>query len=156
MATDSKSLSNLDANQVLKAAHNENNSTLGVDGYIAGKPGRRIVRADTASLPVGLYGDDFSYYDIVEYRLGSLVSASSVATISSTTDIEIGQYISNPNLPVNTYVVSVDSPIQITLSANSNTTVSSVSLGIANLLMKVRVLYSDSDKTVLSSVERVE
>lgn len=44
MSNTTKSLSERDANQVLQHAHNDVNGTIGVDGFIVGKVGRKITR----------------------------------------------------------------------------------------------------------------
>lgn len=44
MSDTTKPLSERDANQVLQHVHNNVNSTLGVDGFIVGKVGRKITR----------------------------------------------------------------------------------------------------------------
>ena len=45
MAKTSKSLSELDANQVLQAAHNDVDATIGVSGFVNGKVGRKVAMA---------------------------------------------------------------------------------------------------------------
>ncbi len=45
MAETNKQFSDLDQQQVLKKAYNKETATLGVDGFVAGKVGRKIIRS---------------------------------------------------------------------------------------------------------------
>lgn len=45
MADTTKQFTELDQQQVLKKSYNKETATLGVDGFIAGKVGRKIVRS---------------------------------------------------------------------------------------------------------------
>lgn len=58
MSQTTKSLSERDANQVLQSSYNDVNDTLGVDGFIVGKLGRKIIRTATSATI-----DDFSFYE---------------------------------------------------------------------------------------------
>ena len=58
MSDTTKPLSERDANQVLQHAHNNVNGTIGVDGFIVGKIGRKIVR--TVVSPTV---DDYEFFE---------------------------------------------------------------------------------------------
>jgi len=49
MATTKKSYSDLDQQQIFKRSYNEESGTLGVDGFVAGKVGRKVVRSITTT-----------------------------------------------------------------------------------------------------------
>lgn len=58
MAYTTKRLSERDANQTLQASYNDVNDTLGVDGFITGKVGRRIVKENTSATV-----ETYSFYE---------------------------------------------------------------------------------------------
>jgi hypothetical protein len=58
MSTTTKSLSERDGDQTLRASFNDINSTMGVDGFIVGKVGRKVTRSIITSTV-----DDFSFYE---------------------------------------------------------------------------------------------
>lgn len=49
MAIENKPLSERDAPQIQKKVYNESNATLGVDGYLVGKIGNRVVKVNTSA-----------------------------------------------------------------------------------------------------------
>lgn len=49
MAIENKPLSDRDQPQIFKKSYNEQNATLGVDGYLVGKVGNRIVKDNTSA-----------------------------------------------------------------------------------------------------------
>lgn len=58
MSDTTKPLSDRDANQVLQHVHNNVNATLGVDGFIVGKLGRKITRTVISTTV-----EDYEFFD---------------------------------------------------------------------------------------------
>ncbi len=76
------------------------------------------------------------------YTAGSFVNGttstgSAVVTTNSTTGVTPGMTITGTNVPVGTYVVSVDSPTQLTLSQNTtgNSTTGAFTIGVGNIIV---------------------
>lgn len=85
MAQTQKPLSDRDGQQTLQASYNDVNDTLGVDGFVVGKVGRKVVRSQPTSVQEQF---DFSedgtllYSILVIYTdstLGTLVSVERIA-----------------------------------------------------------------------------
>lgn len=58
MSNTSKPLSERDFQQTLRHSYNDINGTIGVDGFVVGKVGRKIVRSVISSTT-----DDFEFYE---------------------------------------------------------------------------------------------
>ncbi len=58
MANTTKVMTDKDSGQTLQAAYNEVNATLGVDGFVTGKVGRKIVRTAVSGTV-----DDFEFFE---------------------------------------------------------------------------------------------
>lgn len=58
MSNTTKPLSERDANQALQSSYNDVNATLGVDGFLVGKVGRKIVRTVVSATV-----DDYEFFE---------------------------------------------------------------------------------------------
>lgn len=150
MSDTTKQLSNLDANQVLKQSAN-NDGTLGVNGFLAGKVGHKLTRTVVSSTV-----DDFRFFDIIVTKQGTITSGSAIiSNLETTKSLVVGQYVFNSNIPANTTILSIDGPSQVTLSANA-TGSASTNLKFANLLQRLQITYSNSAHDDINEAERME
>lgn len=87
-ATNSKNMTQKDADQTLRAAYNDVNATVGVDGFLTGAVGRQITQTiATTTVP-----DDTLLFDFYEeagavhlYQLTLIFTDSTYATLISAT-----------------------------------------------------------------------
>lgn len=80
MAQTQKPLSNRDGSQTLQASYNDVNDTLGVDGFVVGKVGRKIVRS-TPSATTEQY--DFSEDSVLLYTILITYTDATLETLVS-------------------------------------------------------------------------
>lgn len=82
MAIENKPLSERDAPQIQKKVYNEVNATLGVDGFIVGAIGRKIIKTNTSATveTYSFYEDQTTllYQLVITYTDGTKADLSSV------------------------------------------------------------------------------
>ena len=150
----SKKFSNLDHKQVLQKAAGDD-GMLGVNGFANSKKGAKVNRTVVQATPAI---DDYRFLDIVSTNSGTSTNGSAIVTIASTVDAVVGQYVYSDviaAIPNNTTILSVDSPTQITLSANAAFTGTS-NIKFANLLRRLRISYDTSTRDNVDDVEALD
>lgn len=150
MSETTKTLSEKDYAQVIQKSAN-NDGTLGVNGFLAGKIGHKFTRTTVSSTI-----EDFRFLDVVSTKTGTTSITSPIITgLPSTLDLKIGQYVYGIGIPANAKILTIDSSTQVTLDQNA-TASGSISLKFANLLQNLRITYDNSTHDNVDDAERIE
>jgi hypothetical protein len=150
MPNTTKLFSEFDGQQTLQASLNDADKTFGVSGFVSGKVGHTITRTIVSTTV-----DDYRFLDIIDTFTGTSSSGmAQVKNIISTVGLLPGQYVFNANFPVNTTILTVDSPSQVTLSNTASASTSS-SFQFANLLYLLEITYDDSAHDNVNMVQRL-
>lgn len=150
----SKSLSQKDGMQVLRAAFNDNDMTISTSGFLDGKVGHRLkTKIVTAVI------DENLFFDTVSSDSSTFTNGSAVVIVPDTVNFKVGQYVLLPvgesGIPDDTTILSIDSSTQITMSANFTASTGSYELHVANLLKRLRLYYNNSSHDVLLDAARI-
>lgn len=150
----SKSLSQKDGMQVLRAAFNDNDMTIGTSGFLDAKVGHRIL---TKTISVTL--DENIFLDEVAVDTAGFTNGSAIVTVPNTINFKVGQFllldIGTAGISIDVSIVSIDSPTQITMSATFTNTTGSYSLHVANLIKRIRLFYNNAAHDILLDAGRV-
>ncbi len=150
----SKALSQKDGMQVLRAAFNDNDMTIGTSGFIDAKVGHRI-KTKTVSAVL----DENIYLDEVSVETVTFTNSSAVVSVANTINYKVGQVVlldvGTAGIPDDTVILSIDSSTQITMSSAFTGSTGSYSLHVANLIKKLRLYYSDAAHNILLDAARI-
>jgi len=149
MNTSSKPLSERDYPQVLQSTYNDNEKTLSINGFVAGKIGHKITITNFSTTI-----DDVRFLDVINTQTATTTNLNPVLTMASTAGLVAGMYIYGVGIPANTTILSVDSLIQVTMSLNA-TASAPVTTKFANLLSTLRIIYDDVAHSNVLDVERI-
>lgn len=150
----SKSLSQKDSGQILRAAFNDNDMTLSTSGFLDGKVGHRL-KTKTVSATV----DENLFFDEVYVESVSFTNGSAVVTVPDTINFKVGQYllldVGTAGIPDDTTILSIDSSTQITMSASFTASTGTYTLHSANLVKRIRLAYNNSTHDLLLDAARI-
>lgn len=153
MSVSTKRMSEKDFGQILRSAYSDEDKTISTSGFLDGKVGHRM-QTTTVSSTI----DDTRYFDEVSVQTCTLNSNTTV-NVPNTGSLSVGQYVlldlGEAGIPLNTTIASIDSEVQITLSAAA-TVSGSYSVHFANLLKRLRIVYNNSTHDILLDAARVE
>lgn len=151
----SKPMSLKDFQQVLRSAFNDGDKAVTTSGFLDSKVGHKITVTN-----VNTTTDDYRSLDVVNTQTAVLTTGSPIVTLSDTSGMSIDQYlfltIGTPGIPDNTTILSVDSSTQLTMSAAFTGVTGSYTFRVANLIKRIRLLYSNAAHDQLLDSERVE
>jgi len=150
----SKSMSQKDGMQVLKAAFNDNDMTISTSGFLDGKVGHRL-KTKVVSVTV----DENLFFDEVHVETASFTNSSAIVTVSNTINFKVGQYalldVGTAGIPDDTTILSIDSSTQITLSAAYTGATGTETLHVANLIKRLRLQYNNAGHDILLVAARI-
>jgi len=152
-AVTTKRLSERDGTQVLQAASNLSDNSIAISGFLQAKIGHKGQLTEVSPTT-----EDYRFFDVNQSQpTANSTSGSAVVTgmINAVETLKPSMYIFSPNFPKNTFIVSVDSNTQVTMSQTASATGVAASR-FGNLLYTLHLEYSDNTKETLIDFERIE
>jgi hypothetical protein len=147
-----KRTANLGESNVIRAAFNESDSSLQINGFLAGKKGHKVtLQLETPTSEV------FRFYDITA-SISMDISGTNVSNIPaiSLQNLEIGTHILTSHLDYDVTIASIDKVAKTAvLSAAADISGVAVPCKVGNLLLKYKLIYDNSSKDNLLDAENI-